>query len=270
MKPPRREAVAGTFYPGGFKELEYTVKKYLGNSSPVSKEKIKFLIVPHAGYIYSGQTAADAYSEIRDEAFQQIILLGPSHHFYFEGVAESGETSWRTPLGEFPVQMTKQETIIARSDYHRPEHSLEVQLPFLKHLLPDANITPILLGGPFSQAEQMAEQLVSLDHKNALWVISSDFNHVGPNFRYYPEDLGFSSGEEMDRQALEHVQSGEPESFHQFLQKTDATICGALPILVSLHMRKILKRSKYALKTYDCSGRQTGDTNSVGYASLFC
>ena len=270
MKLLRKPSVSGMFYPSEPSALKGTIVKYISQAKVESDRPVKLLIVPHAGYSYSGKIAGEGYAEARDNNYSHVILLGPSHRHYFEGMAESGEHAWQTPIGEIGVKKLNIEEIEINSAYHKDEHCLEVQVPFVKHLFPNTMISPILLSGPHSQAEKMAESLFPMDSEETLWVISSDFNHTGPNFRHYPIDYGFSSGESMDQRAIEFITSGDINGFRRFLNKINATICGALPILVAMHLVKMLKLPNFSFKNYDSSGRQTGDSSSVGYATLYC
>lgn len=269
MKTHRNPAVAGMFYSSDPQKLAGDVEAYLSSSLKKSKEKVKFIIAPHAGYIYSGRIAGESFAEVAGQGYQKVIMLGPSHRYYFNGLAESDDAYWNLPTGEVKIRKIDDNRVEKNSDYHVNEHCLEVLLPFLKQLLPDADYSPILLSGHHKSAQQYAEVLMSHDDDETLWVISSDFNHVGPNFQHYPEHHGFSSGESMDLQAIDYITSGSIIDFSRFLEKTDATICGALPILVAMHLIQKMGRRTFEFKNYDCSGKQTGDVNSVGYAALF-
>lgn len=270
MKHNRKSAVNGYFYPDDPTTLKNSIINYLSLSQQKSTHPVRMLIVPHAGYTYSGKIAAEAYSEINPNSFKHIILLGPSHRYSFNGLCGTNAENWESPLGIVKIMPISDEKITINSDYHANEHSLEVQIPFLKFLQPEADLTPLLLSGPWKLAKGIAEQLIKLDAEDVLWIISSDFNHVGPNFHYYPDDHNFESGEKMDSLAFEHIISGKIEDFHTYLKKYGATICGALPILVGMYLREKMGLPNFALKKYDCSGNQTNDINSVGYGALYC
>lgn len=220
--------------------------------------------------MYSGKVAAEGYSEIPLNRYQHVILLGPSHRHYFKGIAESEETRWETPLGLTRIQPLNHHKIIRNSDYHRNEHCLEVHIPFIKSILPEATVSPLLLSGSYSNAKEYAKVLARFDSDDVLWIVSSDFNHTGPNFQHNPSQFGYESGEEMDLKAIEFITEGDINGFIQFLEETKATICGALPIIVIMYIAKHLNNKNFVFKRYDCSGRQTNDINSVGYATLYC
>jgi len=270
MKHNRKAAVSGYFYPDNPTTLKSSIVNYLSLSQRESSDTVRMLIVPHAGYTYSGKIAAESYSEITTDNFNHIILLGPSHRYSFKGVCGTDVKNWESPLGMIKIKSLNDKGITINSDYHANEHSLEVQIPFLKFLLPEAVLTPLLLSGPCNLAQKIANQLISLDAEDVLWVISSDFNHVGPNFHYYPDDHNFESGEKLDFLALKHIVSGNINDFQSYLSQYSATICGALPILVGMYLREKIGLPNFTLKNYDCSGNQTNDINSVGYGSLYC
>jgi MEMO1 family protein len=270
MKAHRKPAVAGLFYPAEPDRLSSQIKSFLSASRKESDSKVKFLISPHAGYVYSGKMAGEAFSEVSGEAFDRVIILGPSHRHYFNGAAESETEFWDMPTGCAHIQFSGNPRIQRNASFHENEHCIEIQIPFLLHLFPNATITPILLSGGYQQASAIADTLFPLDNEKTLWVISSDFNHVGPNFQHYPDEFGYHSGEAMDMEAIDLITSGNIDKLIAFMNKTKATICGALPILVAMHLINKTGHSPFRFKKYDCSGNQTGDINSVGYAALYC
>jgi len=266
----RKTSVAGSFYPNNPTVLKNEISSFLSRTKKKSHQKVKFLVVPHAGYFYSGQTAGESFVEIQNHNYKKIILLGPSHRHRFNAIAESGFQKWESPLGLMSVDESRGGRIIQEPNYHRLEHSLEVQIPFLKYLLPDTPIIPLLLSGATTNANEFSDILIDYDDINTLWVISSDFNHTGPSFGHYPREFGYSSGEEMDAEALKLISKGSPKPFIDFLEKTNSTICGALPILVTMLLINKLKHQPLIFKSYDCSSRLTGDSDSVGYGAMFC
>lgn len=270
MTSVRANAVEGLFYTGDPRKLKESISAYLSAWEKTTAERVKFIIAPHAGYAYSGNIAGAAYSEVSPDRYDHVILLGPSHRHYFEGIAESIEDRWQTPLGPLEIKHLDDPNIIRSATYHRKEHCLEVQLPFIKYLLPQARLSPLLLSGDRSQAGALAGHLLPFDSDRTLWIISSDFNHTGPNFQHIPESVGYTSGKQMDEEAIHFIVAGDIPGLTAFLQKTRSTICGALPILVAMHLARMMNRPGFTFKAYDCSGDQTGDINSVGYGALYC
>ena len=184
----RSPAVAGRFYPADPDQLEAEVQRYLNAARApedcLDPPLVKAVIAPHAGFPYSGPIAASAYVQLAcsDVPVRRFILLGPAHFAPVDGLALSGATAFDTPLGRVPVDAAARDALAAFpavtiDDYaHRPEHCLEVELPFLQTLFPDFSIVPLLVGE--ATAEQVAEVL------EVLWggpetriVISSDLSH---------------------------------------------------------------------------------------------
>jgi len=270
MNQSREPAVAGQFYPDEPDTLRRQVAGYLNGSPQKAVQKPRFLVVPHAGYSYSGAVAGSAYAQIKGYDYQQVVLLGPSHHYSFLGCAATMDNRWACPVGKFAVSRPSGWGL-TQARYHQPEHSLEVQLPFLHQLLPEATLFPFLCSGPLQSAASLAEQMQPLyGDENCLWVISSDMNHVGPRFGYDPQKQGYDSGAAMDQAGLELVCAGDIKGFTSWLTGTNATICGALPILMTmlLNQGSTDKRS-INLQSYDHSASTHPSDSSVGYAALF-
>lgn len=184
----REPAVAGTFYPDHPDRLRKDLERFLGNVTNEGDEPPpKALIVPHAGYVYSGEVAGSVYRRLAPLAEQiaRVVLLGPAHTVYLEGVAIPDAQCFSTPLGEVPLDEKAIETIaslpgIVRSNAaHSREHSLEVQLPFLQVLLGDFRLVPLVVGhcGP----DRVAAVIDALwGGPETLIVVSSDLSHFLP------------------------------------------------------------------------------------------
>jgi len=185
----RQPAVAGAFYPDNPATLQSDVAAMLDEAEQreLAASSIKALIVPHAGYIYSGPIAATAYKLLlpRREQIKRVVLLGPSHRVPFYGLAIPSDEQFRTPLGDIPLdhealgQIESLPGVERRDDAHAWEHSLEVQLPFLQAVLQDFKLVPIVVGG--ADADMVAQVLESLwGGEETLIVISSDLSHYKP------------------------------------------------------------------------------------------
>ncbi len=179
----RPAAVAGLFYPGGREALRSAVAGLLG-SVPEAARQPKALIVPHAGYEYSGAVAASAYRLLSGHAsaIQRVVLLGPAHRVPLVGLAAPTVGAFETPLGRVAIDQAAIDTImdlphVQRSDLpHQGEHSLEVQLPFLQVVLPGARLVPLVVGSAL--AETVAAVVRRLwDGPETLLVVSSDLSH---------------------------------------------------------------------------------------------
>ncbi|OGG97587.1 MAG: AmmeMemoRadiSam system protein B [Candidatus Lambdaproteobacteria bacterium RIFOXYD12_FULL_49_8] len=268
MKVTRRPAVAGSFYPADPEELKAEVLGYLNQAAKTANHAPRFLIVPHAGYFYSGAVAGAAFEEVRGQTFEQIILLGPSHRYTFMGAAATLDQIWQCPLGDFTVTRPNQWPL-SESKWHALEHCLEVQLPFLSQLFPNAKLFPFLLSGSLEQAPALAKALQTLDSPETLWVISTDFSHVGPDFGYSPKTHGFASGEAMDKEAIGLVATGDRRGFKSFVERYHATICGALPVLTAMEILKNQGLGPFSFKQYDSSQHKSAGPNAVGYAAFY-
>ena len=191
IRPP---AVASMFYPGGTAELRKAVQKYLGNASteedvPKLKKgetaELRTLIVPHAGYIYSGEIAACAYQLLQENQnqFKRVLLLGPAHRVWLEGAAFPEADAFETPLGEITLDKELIEKILAEFSWisvsdeaHSEEHCLEVQLPFLQETLGDFELLPLVVGE--TKTEQITEIIQQFsEDTETLIVISTDLSH---------------------------------------------------------------------------------------------
>lgn len=185
MENIRPTAVAGMFYPANSDVLADMVKNALTQASPSSETHIpKALIVPHAGYIYSGAIAASAYQYLQPirDIIKRVVIIGPSHRVGFHGLALSSADSFETPLGYIQIDKSAQaklldiEGVHIMDQAHAAEHSLEVQLPFLQQLLDDFSIIPIVAGN--ASPQQVAKVIETLWlGPETLIVISSDLSH---------------------------------------------------------------------------------------------
>ena len=191
IRPP---AVASMFYPGGTAELRNAVQKYLSNAgaeenvSQLKKEEIaelRTLIVPHAGYIYSGKIAACAYQLLQENQnqFKRVLLLGPAHRVWLEGAAFPETDAFETPLGEITLDKELIEKMLAEFSWisvsdeaHSEEHCLEVQLPFLQETLGEFKLLPLVVGDAKTELLAALIQQFSEDTETLI-VISTDLSH---------------------------------------------------------------------------------------------
>jgi len=183
MTTVRPAAVAGQFYPDDRTELRETVRSYL-NAADHRPRAPKALIVPHAGYIYSGPVAASAYAQLDSlrEQISRVVLIGPSHFVPFVGLAVCSADVFQTPLGDIEIDTDVVRDLLTMPQVHlldaahAREHSLEVQLPFLQEVLDDFRLVPLVVGE--ASAEDVAEVIDRLwEDPQTLFVISSDLSH---------------------------------------------------------------------------------------------
>jgi AmmeMemoRadiSam system protein B len=209
----RRPAVAGLFYPADPDELAATVDELLARAAPPDDRAApKAIVVPHAGYIYSGAIAASAYARV-PSTITRVVLLGPAHRVDLAGIARPSVDAFRTPLGEIPLDTAPIPGVIVDDRAHFEEHSLEVQLPFLQRLLDAFTLLPLLVG----RAEPHAVAAV-LD---AVWggnetliVVSTDLSHYET----------YEVANERDTATAAAVLAGRPDA----ISPLDA--CGAYPL----------------------------------------
>ena len=258
----RPAAVAGQFYPGDERVLRMQVAALLAKAVPLENvSPPKALIVPHAGYLYSGAVAANAYcalAGLRDR-IHRVVLLGPTHRMPVNGFAIPAAQAFSTPLGEIPVSRADWLALQVRSDVcvddqpHAFEHCLEVQLPFLQTVLDRFTLVPILVGDAADEA--VAEVLEALwGGPETLIVISSDLSHYLP----------YRQAQWIDRSTVEQMLALRTGIQHE-------QACGATPVNGLL-----LAARDHLLQPHLLDLRNSGDTAGdrsrvVGYASIaFC
>jgi len=185
VRPP---AVAGAFYPANADEIVAMIDPWLAEDLPVPRQDPpRVLIVPHAGYIYSGAVAARAFSLWKNAPqIETVVVIGPAHRVPFYGIATVSVDALATPLGVVPVDTRLRDALVAQFDFvgyldeaHGPEHSLEVELPFVQRVVPQAKVLP-LLNGQVSTEEEAAVWAWLWQQKGVYFVISSDLSHYHP------------------------------------------------------------------------------------------
>ena len=262
----REPAVAGSFYPGTARQLRADLGNYLAGAR--HDRDYLGLVVPHAGYIYSGAIAALAYKEAQIP--RSVLLLGPNHTGLGARVALYPAGSWRTPLGETPIDENLSSELLegcpvleADTAAHRFEHSIEVQVPFLQMLREDLRILPITLGRGtlddwLTLGQQIGAVLKQRDERTLL-IASSDMNHFKPA----------AYTEQVDRLAIERMESFDPAGLFHTVWEKDISMCGVIPAVIMLEATRILGGSSCHLIGYGHSGLVNGDLDSVvGYAAL--
>jgi len=253
----RAPAVAGAFYPAAPSALAAAVDGYLREARPAARTGLpKALVVPHAGYIYSGPVAGSAYALLAPHAasITRVVLVGPAHRVYVEGVAGPGASKLRTPLGDVEVDedaLASIRGLTTSSAAHAREHSLEVQLPFLLRVAPNAHVVPLVVGK--AAPSEVARVLEALwGGAETVVVVSSDLSH------YLPYDLG----RQVDTHTAERIAALDATP----LEGEEA--CGAAAIngLVHVARAKGLTGSVVDLRS---SGDTAGSRDEVvGYGAF--
>lgn len=262
----RRAAVSGQFYYGTSPGLARQVEDYTDRGAP--KEDAVGIVVPHAGLIYSGAVAGAVYSSIR--APQTFVMLGPNHTGLGARVALMDEGEWEIPTGTVNVdrklasRIALDNPLVSRdAQAHFFEHSLEVQLPFIVHLSPDARIVPIALlslteSECLDLGERIAGAVKAVDYPVVI-LASSDMSH------YQPDKVARLK----DRLAIERMLAIDPGGLYETVQKERISMCGYLAVTVMLHAARLLGAGSARLVKYATSGEVSGDYDSVvGYAGI--
>ena len=279
FKKVRGPAVAGMFYPAHKDDLTKAVDGYLAEAKPVELGKLRGLIVPHAGYEFSGPVAAVAYRQVKGRPFDTVIVMGPTHTSLFRGASIPDADAYGTPLGKVPVSARAAKLakvapfgVHPKCEVRRPgwwrrapkelppfgedtphtwEHSLEVQLPFLQRTLASFELVPIVFGqvDPKAVADALAGQI---DDKT-LVVASSDLSH------YHP----YETATDLDKTCIESIRRMDTD----WMEQQEA--CGKVPILALMHLAK-KKGWKPKVLDYRNSGDTSGDKSRgvVGYAAI--
>lgn len=264
----RQPAVSGLFYSGNASELKKSVETFL-HDAPVREkgagESVRAVIVPHAGYVYSGQTAAYAYNVIKDKQYDAVVVVGPSHQKYFRGISLYPGEAYRTPLGDVPVDrelrddmVDENERIVLSDEGHIKEHSIEVQLPFLQLIFGDFQFVPVVMGDQSrSFMEKLARKMDEVFHrKNVLLVASTDLSH------YYP----YESAVNIDKGVLESVERYDDDELMRRLEQRHVEACGGGPMVAVMQASKLLGCKKSSVLHYCNSGDISGDKSAVvGY-----
>ena len=268
----RRTSVAGTWYPDDPVRLAKDVDRYIAGADVEQLPRHpRALVAPHAGLMYSGPVAAFAYKAARDRSYGSVVLVGPSHFVPFHGVALWGEGSWDTPYGPVAVDRdlgaairTASSAIVDVAAAHGREHSLEMQLPFVTHLLPGVPIVPLVMGRQtretaFALGDAIARAVGEREAGGAgavLLVASSDLSHY--------ENASVAST--LDAVIIERVELIDPEGLMAALEHQPRHACGGGPMVAVLHAARQLGAGDARILRYADSGDVSGDKSSVvGY-----
>lgn len=260
--------VCGLFYPGDQSELSSTIAALLDSVQQTpGKGVVRGLISPHAGYMFSGYTAAHGYKRLRNAAYDTVVIVSPSHREYFNGISVYPGDAYATPLGVVSIdaglraELCKQLPLIHLSHQgHGEEHAVEVQLPFLQTVLKDFSFLPVVIG---DQARFYCEELGHalarvLKGRNALLIASTDLSH------YHP----YNAAVKLDSVFIEDVRRMSPESLMEDLESGKTEGCGGGPTVAALIALRMLGVVDMEILHHCNSGDVTGDHSGVvGYLS---
>ena len=275
----RENALAGSWYPADPEALRTLVTKLLDAADTApdpAAQPVRALIVPHAGYQYSGSTAARGFGLIRGRRFTRVMILAPAHRSGFSGLSVADVDYYQTPLGDIPLdeaaisKLRESPLVSAHPSAHRREHSIEIELPLLQQALaPGWKLLPVLVGRLGRNDYRAAARLLRpLADQDTLVVVSSDFTHYGERFAYrpFPSDQFVADNiRQLDAGALSRIVEQDRGGFLTYQENTGITICGYRPIALLLEMLPDTARLEQI--AYTTSGKLTGDwENSVSYA----
>lgn len=262
----RNAVVAGQFYPGTPETLRSTIKEMVDEEA--DKKKALGIVVPHAGYMYSGRVTGATLSRI--EFTDTFIIIGPSHTGLGKSLSIMAEGLWETPLGSVEIDTDLATEILDSckkleqdSRAHNFEHAIEVQLPFLQYFKSDVKIVPIVLG--YASVEDYKEigkaiaKVLKKTGRDAVIMVSSDMNH------YEPQEIT----KDKDSQAIEAVLNLDEDELISRVRENNITMCGVAPAMSMITAVKELGATDGELVMYRTSGDTTGDVDSVvGYAGV--
>ncbi|KAB3547481.1 MAG: MEMO1 family protein [ANME-2 cluster archaeon] len=260
----RIPVVAGQFYPSNPRTLKKDIKSYFSGITITPDPAITGAVVPHAGYVYSGRTAAHVYAALPNA--DTFVIIGPNHTGYGSMVSVSSDT-WSTPLGDVDADLDLIESLPRRiididESAHQYEHSIEVQLPFLQTLFKDFKIVPICMGLQDEEtARDVSDELmdaISETDKKVVVIASSDFTH------YKPAAVAY----DIDHYVLDPLLELNVTEFYSRIRERDASVCGHGPIAVMMRVCRGLGANSARLLNYSNSGDVQPMAEVVGYAGV--
>ncbi|MFW9929902.1 MAG: AmmeMemoRadiSam system protein B [Candidatus Thorarchaeota archaeon] len=267
MSKTRKAMVAGYFYPASSRKLSDEIETLLSISNPrINLHNITGIIVPHAGYIYSGRTAAFAYNLLKGKTIDKVIIISPSHREYFPGICIFDGNSYETPLGivEIDIELTdkiiNENRIIYKGiEGHREEHAIEVQIPFLQKVLTEFKIIPIVMGDQGTLfIDELANRIHQVADEKTLIVASSDLSH------YYSKQ----EADQLDSVIENDINEFNYEKLRQDLDYKNCEACGGGPIVAMMKAASLMNKKNAKVLNRSNSGDTTGDYSGVvGYLS---
>jgi AmmeMemoRadiSam system protein B len=286
----RKPIVSGQFYDGNKDNLITTIKEcFLDDRGPKSlpkimqgDKKIKGLIVPHAGYIYSGAIAAHSFDFLAKNGFSDtFIILGPNHTGRGSDISVLTEGSWLTPLGTVPInkELSKQlfkDVIDKDENAHMYEHSIEVQLPFLQFISENRkfDFVPICMRmQDFKTANEVGKIIadaIKIKNENIIIIASTDFSHTGFNYMTLPpEGMRVDEyTEKQDKHAIDQILNMNAKGLINTVYENNISMCGYGPVAAMLTAAKLLGACKAEFLKYGTSYEVQPSSSCVGYGAL--
>lgn len=262
----RHPAVSGQFYPAAPRDLDGLVRRLTRDGA--EKVRARAVVVPHAGYVYSGGVAGEVFSSLALP--DRHVIFGPNHTGLGAEAAIMSRGAWRMPWGDVPIDEDLAGRLLAASPLlandpsaHRAEHSLEVQLPFIRRFLETFRIVPVALGRlSLDQCRALGEATAAViddDPSPPLLIASSDMTHYEPD----------AVARRKDQRAIARILALDPEGLYKTVRSERITMCGVIPATVALFAAVALGATSARLVKYATSGDASGDFEQVvGYAGL--
>ena len=279
LRPPVK---AGSWYPGESEALRGRVRQLASESDDTQLDpqygKVRALIVPHAGYDYSGSTAAAGFKLLKGKKYRRVVVIGAAHYEDVPGMSVLDVDAYQTPLGKIELdravieQMYRSPLVMSHPYAHHREHSIEMQLPFLQAMLqPGWKLVPILIGDltqlQFHQAGRLVGKLLDED---TLLVISGDFIHYGPGYDFvpFPDDEKTAQRiAHLDKGIVEHIRNIDPAGLSRYRNEMNLNDCVYPSAMVLLNLLPV--DIKATIIRYQTSGAVTGNyRNSVSYLAI--
>jgi AmmeMemoRadiSam system protein B/AmmeMemoRadiSam system protein A len=271
MNLVRRPAVAGAFYPSSPREINSMISEYFDDATVEDVDKkLLGLVVPHAGYVYSGPVAAYSYKAIKHpENIETVVILGPSHRAPFQGISVFPGGVYQTPLGDLEIDEEIAAELLSSDDKikyveqaHTYEHSLEVQLPFIQTVFDKVKIVTAVFGSPDREAdEQFIDTIVKIAKKKKILIVaSSDFSH------YYD----YKTAQKMDDSGIKSILKMSDKELMQKNYRKESELCGIYPVQTLIRIMNKLNGTDARLLRYANSGDVPVGSKAqvVGYAAI--
>lgn len=262
----RKAAVAGMFYPVDRDKLKNQIKSFISDS--LEKKRVKGLISPHAGYIYSGSCAGKGFSRVLIP--DRVVILGVDHHGYGRKITVDSNEEWETPLGKIEVDIDFIEELIKNSEIFRKssagdaEHSIEVQVPFIQFLNYSAKIIPILVSTYDRREMSSAGEIIASvikkqkNDSDTLIIASTDMSHY----------ISAEEAKTEDSEVMKKIEKLDPDGMLDVVMSRRVSMCGAAPVYTMLKAVMSMGATNCKIVEYTNSGKVSGDYRQVvGYMS---
>lgn len=267
MKNVREPAVAGMFYPASAAKLQDEVQKLLNDYKPQEKfNNVVGIVSPHAGYVYSGRTAAFAFNAAEKNKYKTVVIISPSHREYFAGISIYNGDAYKTPLGEVPINKEMRYGLVMDSKIifngingHRAEHAVEVQIPFLQTVMKNFSIVPIVMGDQNKMfIDELANKLAGVIDDETLVIASSDLSH------FYTK----MQADKLDSAVEKRIADFDYNGLQKDLETGKCEACGGGAIVAMMKAADLFNKNKSKVLSRTDSGDVTGDNSEVvGYLS---